>query len=50
MDQWFIAKINQHGMMLIVGPAAENMESPVLWPRWPVCVPARQLFVEYLLG
>jgi hypothetical protein len=28
-DQQFIAKINQHGMVLIIEPAAEDIKTPV---------------------
>ncbi len=31
-DQRFIAKINQHGMVLIIGPAAEDIKTPVSRP------------------
>jgi hypothetical protein len=32
VDQRFIAQINHHGMVLIIEPASEFVEAPVLRP------------------
>jgi len=31
-DQGLIGKIDQHGVMLVVEPPAEDFETPVWWP------------------
>ena len=32
VDQRFIAKINQHGMVLVIKPVAKNIETPISRP------------------
>jgi hypothetical protein len=50
VDQGFSAQIDQHGMMLIIEPVAENLVTPVSRPGRGIPVPACELFLEDLLG
>src|ERR1035437_2850154 len=49
-DQWFIREVNQHGMVLIVEPAAKDIETPVWRPGRSIRVPTPQLLLEDLLA
>jgi hypothetical protein len=49
-DQWFVTEIDQHGIVLIVEPMAEDIETAVWRPRGCVVEPARQLLNEDLLA
>jgi hypothetical protein len=49
-DQRLVAKVNEHRVVLIVEPPAEDFETPVAGPGRSIRVPARQLLLEDLLA